>query len=328
MSAMMQNEAKRLAALCEDEGVSAAPVVRAPRHLSLAPRPVSSSVGPAPMSDRFLALSPNPIYQINLQTRRYASVSDLPIDGSAPREMGLAELVERYVHPDDQMSILTSYDDIQSCGVREMEFRSRCGAEYRWMLAREVVSSVDEEGRPVELFGVVTDIHALVEARQRLAALAVTDELTQLPNRRAFRQRLEQLVCESARGRHFSLVILDVDHFKKINDTFGHDVGDKVLVAVADVLLGRLRRTDFVARIGGEEFALLLSDLSHEDALRVAEDLRARIAQMMVPCRVTASFGLCSHEESREASPERLFRAADAALYYAKNQGRNRVVSA
>ena len=331
MSAMMQqSEAASLAVLREDGALGAVSEGRGARHLRLAPPAAVRPSVSQHISDRFLAISPNPVYHVDLVGRRYVCVSSLPLDGLATREMSIDDLVASYVHPDDQPSILTCYEDVSldDAGVREFQFRSRTGAGYRWMLAREVASVFGADGRPLELLGVVTDITALVEARQRLAALAVTDELTQLPNRRAFRQRFDQLLADASRGRRFSLVMLDIDHFKKVNDTYGHDVGDQVLVAVAGVLAGRLRRTDFVARVGGEEFALLLADISHEDAQRVAEDLRSRIAQLELPCRVTASFGLCGYEERFASNPNALYRSADAALYRAKHQGRDRVVSA
>jgi PAS domain-containing protein len=110
--------------------------------------------------------------------------------------------------------------------------------------------------------GVVTfnDITELRAARERVAELALTDELTGLPNRRAFRSLLSRLVAEGQRGRNFALVMIDIDHFKAINDTHGHPTGDAVLVAVARRLNQRVRRTDFVGRYGGEEFCILYVD--------------------------------------------------------------------
>lgn len=166
---------------------------------------------------------------------------------------------------------------------------------------------------------------ALEQARQQLVELATTDPLTGLSNVRAFRQRLEHLVREGARGRRFALLLLDIDFFKKINDTYGHPGGDQALVEVAKVLSRRARGTDMVARVGGEEFALLLTDLSEADALHVAESLRELVSQITTPCTLTASLGVCWFEPLQVRSADDLYWAADEALYRAKRGGRNRV---
>lgn len=177
--------------------------------------------------------------------------------------------------------------------------------------------------------GVATfrDITALRAAEEALAQLAVTDPLTCLPNQRAFRERLELLIAEGARGRKFALVMADVDHFKAVNDNHGHPVGDKVLHAVAQALSRRVRKTDLVARYGGEEFCVLLTDVDVERAGAIAEELRAAVAAITEPVAVTASFGVCGFGPKHSTSGT-LVAAADAALYRAKRDGRNRVVAA
>jgi diguanylate cyclase (GGDEF)-like protein len=175
--------------------------------------------------------------------------------------------------------------------------------------------------------GVITfnDVTALRAAQRQVAELAMTDELTGLPNRRAFRQLLTRLVNEGARGRNFALVIADIDHFKTINDTYGHQIGDEVLVAVADRLATRVRRSDFVGRYGGEEFCVLYCDVDEPSALRLVEELRDCVANVDKPARVTASFGICVSTGQARPAEEVLIANADAALYRAKHAGRNRV---
>jgi diguanylate cyclase (GGDEF)-like protein len=175
--------------------------------------------------------------------------------------------------------------------------------------------------------GIVTfnDITKLRDAQRRAAELALTDELTSLPNRRAFRQLLARLVAEAARGRRFALVMVDIDHFKQINDSYGHQRGDDVLVAVAERLRRRVRRSDFVGRYGGEEFCILYTDVDEERALHLAEELRVSVATISEPRPITASFGVCA--VLGEISEEKLISNADAALYRAKRDGRNRVCS-
>ncbi|HEX4353648.1 MAG TPA: diguanylate cyclase, partial [Polyangiales bacterium] len=171
------------------------------------------------------------------------------------------------------------------------------------------------------------DITRLREAQARVAELAWTDELTGLPNRRAFRTLLTRLVAEGERGRNFALVMVDIDFFKQINDTYGHQRGDNVLVAVGHKLGRRVRRTDFAGRYGGEEFCVLYTDVDEACAIRLAEELRAGIATIVEPRQITASFGLCASFGIHRPDEEGLIRFADAALYKAKHQGRNRVVS-
>ncbi|GAA6755424.1 GGDEF domain-containing protein [Thermus thalpophilus] len=151
---------------------------------------------------------------------------------------------------------------------------------------------------------------------------ALTCTLTGLPNRRAFELALSREISRTERyGTPFSLVLVDLDHFKKINDTLGHDYGDELLLRVARLLVDQVRREDMVARWGGEEFALLLPSTRAEDAQRLAERLRQAIEAQSLG--VTASFGVAEYMFGEEE--ESLFRRADQALYRAKNLGRNRV---
>ncbi|WP_163865393.1 diguanylate cyclase [Myxococcus eversor] len=176
----------------------------------------------------------------------------------------------------------------------------------------------------------------LARRREELLALSRTDALTGLFNRRCFEERLGD---EFARSRRYqsplSLVMLDIDHFKRINDTFGHPFGDQVLKAVAQTTRSRLREVDVLARYGGEEFIALLPETGTADALRVCERVREAIAELRVEhvgvdgkrqeVRLTASLGVATVPSADLESSEALLRAADAALYGAKGAGRNRV---
>ncbi|MGE0398880.1 MAG: diguanylate cyclase [Kofleriaceae bacterium] len=210
--------------------------------------------------------------------------------------------------------------------VREIIIRSSGMPQGRYVLTtgRPLV----RDDKRVE-GGVVTfrDVTALKEAQIALAELAVTDDLTGLPNKRALRQRLEQLAREGARGRKFAVVVTDVDHFKKVNDTYGHKTGDEVLAAVARTLKSSIRITDFVGRYGGEEFVVLYTDVDETIAKVLAEKLRATVASIGVPVPITASFGVCANEVPLASDADGLIKAADEALYRAKRSGRNRVVA-
>ena len=160
---------------------------------------------------------------------------------------------------------------------------------------------------------------------------AATDALTGLANRRAIQDTLRRMVAQAARsGQPLSAVALDLDHFKQINDRFGHDKGDDVLAAVAQTLTATLRTSDFVGRQGGEEFIVLLPDTGREGALVAAENLRAEIARIEIPgveLAITASLGVAVMPADA-LDAESLLRHADRALYAAKDRGRNRVEAA
>ena len=157
---------------------------------------------------------------------------------------------------------------------------------------------------------------------------ASTDGLTGLPNKRAVTDTLKRMFAQAAAERSpLALLMLDLDHFKQVNDQRGHAVGDQVLANVGAVMRGSMRSRDFAGRNGGEEFAILLPDTEIGSALSIAERVRAAIAEMSVPgtdAAVTVSIGVAGYPE-HASTPDRLARLADAALYLAKRQGRNRV---
>jgi diguanylate cyclase (GGDEF)-like protein len=157
---------------------------------------------------------------------------------------------------------------------------------------------------------------------------ASTDSLTGLPNKRAVADTLKRMLAQASRTLSaLSLVVLDLDHFKEINDRFGHPLGDQALANVGAAIRSALRESDFAGRNGGEEFAVLLPDTDSAGAVVTAEKLRAAIADISLPgvdLRVTASVGIAAYPE-HALSTERLERLADSALYTAKRAGRDRI---
>jgi diguanylate cyclase (GGDEF)-like protein len=168
--------------------------------------------------------------------------------------------------------------------------------------------------------------------RSTLAAaelLAARDQLTGLCNRRNFDQRLEAAIARTARhGDEFSLLMIDLDHFKNVNDYYGHATGDDVLRRFGEVLRERLRQNDVAARWGGEEFAVLADGANLDNARLLAEQIREAVAQTSFPPvpRVTVSIGIAEYQEGETGDD--LLRRADKALYGAKRNGRNRVIAA
>lgn len=180
----------------------------------------------------------------------------------------------------------------------------------------------------------VTDRVAAEEAvKEELVRLAHTDPLTSIANRRAFFEKLEEEFKRINRTHsEFSILLVDMDHFKKINDSYGHDVGDKLLIEVAKVIRSCLRETDLPARIGGEEFGIFLPDTPAKGAYFVAERICMRIAKhvfqldnSLPPIGCTVSIGLASSSMVSNRDTTELYKLADTRLYIAKHTGRNQV---
>ncbi|MFZ4552686.1 MAG: diguanylate cyclase [Aquabacterium sp.] len=174
--------------------------------------------------------------------------------------------------------------------------------------------------------------HELERANRLAEAAAMTDVLTGLSNRRAFLDHAEQMLRYAVRHhRPMCAIMMDIDWFKRVNDSYGHRVGDEVLTQVASVLTARVRGSDICGRIGGEEFAMLLPDASVQDACRLADEVRANVEQLSFTAPdgrtfcVTASFGVGVLRPWMGADIGILLHNADEALYQAKAGGRNRV---
>lgn len=169
-----------------------------------------------------------------------------------------------------------------------------------------------------------TDVTRYKKIEEELRFLSVTDTLTNVYNRRYFVQKLEEEIERAKRAdSKFSLIMLDIDRFKSINDRFGHNTGDLVLKRMAETIKNRIRRIDTLARWGGEEFVILLPETTVNKAAVLAEELRESLSQMDIPGvgRVTASFGVAGYCPGDTV--DTLVKRADELMYEAKAAGRN-----
>jgi len=196
------------------------------------------------------------------------------------------------------------------------------------LLTRPAPCTEGEEQRIREAVGQAAPVLANLRNLALAQIRAATDGLTGLPNQRAVADALKRTFAQAATTKApLALLLLDLDHFKLINDQRGHAVGDQVLASVGATLSSVLRTHDFAGRKGGEEFAVLLPDTDMAAALEIAERVRAAIAEISLPgtdVSVTASLGVAGYPE-HASTLDRLERLADAALYLAKRQGRDRV---
>lgn len=171
----------------------------------------------------------------------------------------------------------------------------------------------------------------LIESNRRLERLSITDGLTQLHNHRHFQEQLARAFEESARYRRpLALALIDIDHFKRINDTWGHASGDEVLKVVSRIFAESVRGADLVARYGGEEFAVMMPETDLDDARLVAEKIRQRVEATSIDTdqasiSATVSIGVAAAPRPALPTPMALIEAADRALYRAKREGRNQV---
>lgn len=233
------------------------------------------------------------------------------------------------VHPDDIQQCLNTYIDAFDAHQEfTMEYRlRRKDGEFRWLLDHGV-PRYNKQGSFIGFIGSCIDISERKTAEEKIHQLAFFDPLTGLPNRRLLLERMKHSIQVGRReNTQIALLMLDLDRFKAINDTYGHPTGDELLQQVAARITSRLRNTDMVARLGGDEFIILLDDITlSEDVARIAESI---ISDLSTPFRLTqtanaaigASIGISLFPQHGRV-PEILMDNADTALYQAKNDGR------
>ena len=259
----------------------------------------------------------------------------------AKRAVPLQVLLDR-VPDKDRASVRAWFAAIrehgQSAGINHWLLNADAKPRY---VRQQVEAVLDGSNRVVHLYGTLQDITELRRAEERIRQLAFIDSLTRLPNRELFKDRLSAaLALAKHYSRRVGLLFMDLDHFKRINDTLGHSVGDLLLQATAERLRQSLRgsdtvsrldlddeRSETIARLGGDEFTVLLPEIRRgEDAAVVAERIRRNLSKPLVLAGhevfVTPSIGIALFPEDGD-NPETLLKNADMAMYLAKRQGRN-----
>jgi diguanylate cyclase (GGDEF)-like protein/PAS domain S-box-containing protein len=288
--------------------------------------------------ERIATATPGILYVYDLVERRnaYSNREVVTVLGYKPEEIRKIEGLSRTLyHPDDHAIIDAHHEALRHAldgEVRRLEYRARhADGHWVWLSGQETPFERGADGLVKQVVGISQDITARKAAQDKLAYQANYDALTGLANRHYFWTGLQGLLRRASIDRSgTALCLFDVDHFKDINDRFGHAAGDEVLEAIGNIVRGELRSTDTAGRLGGDEFCFALSRTDGNECARVAERIRDRLGTLAFgmgagsPFSVTATFGVAESEP--DANAKELMEAADRALYRAKSAGRNRVI--
>lgn len=238
------------------------------------------------------------------------------------------------IHPDDQQAFhATLSQHLNDATVRyQNEFRlQHKQGHWVWQYASGHLVNRDNAGNPERMVGIQQDISERKAMEEKLRMLAMHDPLTGLLNRRSFMSTMNHEYGRVKRSPDYSvgILMLDIDHFKQVNDTYGHIIGDEILAAFANTISEELRENDVFGRLGGEEFAILLPDTDPQGCLHVAEKIRASIEALQIKAEgktvcITTSIG-ADRLYAYDNRPDGALARADIALYRAKQSGRNRV---
>lgn len=292
------------------------------------------------------------IYRLRYDTMKYDYISPsvtklLGYTSEEMQRINIRNLIVETKIINDGMKTVDSFDKLED--TRKKGEVSKWQADYLMKTKdgrRIWVSDIsypwfDEKGAIIGSVGSLRDISERIDAenavKEELKRIANTDPLTNLYNRRVFFEKLDDEIKRMKRSRtEFAVLLLDIDHFKKINDTHGHDVGDFVLIEVSKLIRDCLREIDIAARLGGEEFGLFLPETNATGAFQVAERVRSTIAKHTFmadaknnrPLGCTVSIGLVTVRFDEDTDATRLYKLADTRLYIAKNSGRNQVCGA
>lgn len=286
------------------------------------------------------------IYRLRYDTMKYDYVSPsvLRLLGYSPEEMkeiNFRSLIRETRIVSDGMRKVNSFATLEANRMKGDVNKWQADYLVKTKDGRMIwVSDIsypwfDRDGNIIGSVGTLRDISDRIvaeeSAKAELTRMANTDFLTGIGNRRVFFERLEgELKRVKRNGSVISILLIDIDNFKRINDSYGHDVGDRVITETARMIQECLRETDFSARLGGEEFGVFLPDTTAEGSYWVAERIRASIAKHDFsthgePVRCTVSIGVGETSGKDAVDSTQLYKMADTRLYIAKNTGRNQV---
>ncbi|NIN63828.1 MAG: PAS domain S-box protein [Anaerolineae bacterium] len=255
-----------------------------------------------------------------------ANQSFLELFGYTREDLAGLNAKELYVDPVDRRRFQEEIERKGSVRDYEVRLRKKDGTEMDCLVTSTVRQG--ENGRVLGYQGFIHDVTERKQVEETIRRLAYYDALTGLPNRTLFGDRLTVAVARARRNRRrLAVMLLDLDHFKDVNDSLGHPVGDQLLQAVGEGLTGLLRRSDTVCRMGGDEFLVLLEGISEmDDVAKVADAILKRLREPVVvkthELKVTTSLGIAVYPEDGEDG-DTLIRNADIAMYRAKDKGRD-----
>jgi diguanylate cyclase (GGDEF)-like protein len=235
----------------------------------------------------------------------------------------------RSIHPEDRKATIEQLLRTRRVGANDIQFRLKdTNNEYQWcrVLYRAVC---DEKGGPFMAIGKIANISLFKKEIEQLAYESKTDSMTGAYNKMATKEMVDAYIRNQGDGAHMMLLI-DVDDFKKVNDTYGHQYGDYVLKTVADLMKQSFRKTDLLYRYGGEELVMIMPETNIEGATIPVQRLRRMVEEYDfdyngVKAKVTVSIGLTMNYQNLNSSAD-ILKSADEALYKAKEEGRNRVI--
>ena len=232
------------------------------------------------------------------------------------------------IHPDDRDAVNEAYSNsLQTKEDYFIEHRLLMkDGRIKWV-KEECSTEFDDNGKPLISVGVVIDITTLHITQQKLLEQTYIDDLTKLNNRKSYNEKIKQLLSQHNRYKTpFSIIMYDIDDFKQINDTYGHSIGDDVLMDMSRLIKSHIRDTDYIFRVGGEEFVILLTETKIDKAKVVSEKIRNSVENDLKTVKdkkITISIGLSEVRE--DDNEDVIYIRVDELLYKAKNSGKNKV---
>ncbi len=287
--------------------------------------------------ERIAATTPGILYVFDLEERRtiYCNRELTAVLGYQTEEMDryLNEGAKHF-HPDDAPLIRKHRDCLRNAldgEVRRIEYRAmHADGQWVWLATRDTPFERNAQGMVTRIVGIAQDVTARKATQEKLAYQANYDALTGLANRRHFTLKLNGVLRRAAMEHvPAALCMLDVDRFREVNERYGRAAGDEVLEAIGHIMRGELRSRDLAGRIDGDQFVFVLPETEREEAVRVAERIRGRLAERTfgttTPFKVTAAFGVVEWTPGSDAA--QMVEAVDRALYRARSEGRNLAVA-